>query len=581
MNNKNHRLQQAYQLHEAGKLEEAKSLYQKLLAENPEQVEALHGLAVLLAQSKHYSQALELLDKATTVNIKLPSLYNSKGNIYLRLGQYDKAISEYKTAIAYDHKYAIAYNNLGNAYDRKSLLDLSRNFYEQAITLSDHYADAHFNLGVLLAKLGENETAITHLKKSIALEPHRAAAYGQLAELYLHLQDFNKAIEYYLKRLDYEPKHVASYFSLGQAYLQNKNIEEAIAAFKKVLILDPQHDECNHFLGNAVLAKGDTSMALNYYLRQITRQPILESYYNVGVLLMQQNRLKESTQYFTEALTLDPGYLPTYLNLGAIYLKLNRIDEAIKQYQTALEIQPNDPEIQHILSALSKTNTPDQAPSEYLSHLFDHYARYYDQHLTEHLQYKAHALLFQAIQEESDVQGAEWTVLDLGCGTGLCGELLKPIAKTLIGVDISEKMLSVAKSKHLYDILQHQEIMEALDQYTDNHLIVAGDVFSYIGKLDTLFSKAFKALKPNGLFVFTVEKTYTEPYELQKTIRYAHSKRYLEDLARNTSFSWRRCNNIVLRKQHNNPVEGYLVVLVKENQPVGDSSPSKSFNRHS
>jgi len=488
-------------------------------------------------------------------------LYNSKGNVYLRLHQYDDAIKQYQKAIDCDKHYAAAFNNLGKAYYSQEQLDKAKEYYQTAINLADHYDDAHYNLGILLTKLGENKEAIQHLEKSVSLNPNRPAAYGQLAEVYLQEADYPKAIDHYKRRLDDEPEHTESYFSLGQAYLKNDQIDDAVAAFKKTLILEPKHTEANHYLANAHLASGDSDTAVNYYFRQLEVNPMIESYYNIGVLLMHQNRQKESLQYLEQTAKMDPFYLPAHINLGALYLKMNRLSDAIRHYEDALKIKPDDIEIQHIISALSEGKTPEQAPKEYLSHLFDQYATYYDKHLTDVLQYKVHELLFKAIEDEMSTKDSEWTILDLGCGTGLCGNMLKPFAKQLIGIDVSEKMISTAKEKNIYDVLKIEDVGTALDEFKENDVIVAGDVFTYIGKLDTIFEKARKALKPKGLFAFTVEKTYTEPYELQKSIRYAHSKKYLTDLAEKTHFNILRFDNITLRKERNVPVEGYLIIL--------------------
>lgn len=557
------RLKTAHQLHQGGKLKEAEALYLELLKEDPRQIDVLHGLAVLYAQSGKYDDALTTLDRAIKIDKALAPLYNSKGNVYLRLKKYNEAIKQYLKAIAYDDQYAVAYNNLGNAYYAQDILDQACNQYKNAIRLMPHYSDAHFNLAILLAKLGEKKEAISHINKALELNPYRPSAYGQLAEIYLEDGEFEKAIENYKKRLDYEPEHTDSYFALGQAYLNNQNTDDAIAALKKTLILQPEHPEANHYLANAELAAGDPNKALNYYFRQLEINPMMESYYNIGVVLMHQNRHKESLQYLEQAATLDPGYLPVHINLGALYLKINRLPDAIRHYKDALKIKPDDPELKHIISALEEGETPDAAPAEYLSNLFDQYATYYDKHLTEALQYKAHELLFKAIEEESTAQGPEWTILDLGCGTGLCGKLFKIFAKKLIGIDVSEKMIEAAKEKAIYDELKVEDVETALDEFKENDLIIAGDVFSYIGKLDDIYQKAFGALKPGGLFAYTVEKTHTEPYELQKTIRYAHSKKYLDQLVEASQFESLRFDNIILRKQKNIPVEGYLLILKK------------------
>ena len=540
-------------------------MYQQLLEENAEQPDVLHALAVLYAQSEKYNDALTTLDKAIDIDDggALAPLYNSKGNIYLRLEKCDDAIEHYQKAIHYNGHYAIAFSNLGRAYYSKNQLDKAREYYEKAISLMNHYGDAHYNLAILLTKLGEHKEAISHLKQTLALNPNQPAAYSQLAEIYLSSSDYEHAINNYLKRLDYEPEHIESFFLLGQAYLKNNQIDDALAALKKTLTLQPKHPQANHYLANAELIAGDTNKALSYYFRQLEMEPMVESFYNIGVLLMHQNRHKESLQYLEYAAGMDPSYFPVHVNLGAIYLKLNRIADAIRRYKDALIIKPDDVEIQHILAALANEKTPDQAPREYLSHLFDQYATYYDKHLTEYLHYKGHELLFKTIEEESTTDNPKWTILDLGCGTGLCGKLFKVFAKKLIGIDVSEKMIAIAKEKEIYDVLTVTDVESALDQYKENDLIIAGDVFSYIGKLDFIYQKAYDALKSGGLFAFTVEKTYTEPYELQKTIRYAHSKKYLNNLTKKTHFKTLRLDNIVLRKQHKAPIEGYLLVLKK------------------
>ncbi len=524
----------------------------------------LHALAVLYAQTEKYDDALTTLDKAITADPNTAALYNSKGNVFLRLGKLEDAITQYHKAIELDAKYAVAHNNLGKAHYEQEKLDQARECYEKAITLNPNYSDAYYNLGILLAKLGENKAAIAALNRTIQLAPERAAAYGQLAEVYMNKGNYQKAIENYHQRIEHQPEHTESYHVLGQAYLQNQQPEEAITAFEQTLALQPKHPECNHNLANAYLQSGDSNKALNYYFRQLEIEPMIESYYNIGVLLMHQNRHKESLQYLERVAEMDPDYLPVHINLGALYLKMNRYPDAIKHYEAALKIKPDDAEIQHILTAISKGETPEKAPTEYLQHLFDQYATYYDKHLTKHLKYQAHELLYKAIHEESDIDAPEWTILDLGCGTGLCGELFKSFARRLIGIDISEQMIAAAKEKNVYDELKVQEVEAALDTFKDNDFIVAGDVFSYIGKLDNVFKKAKAALKPNSLFAFTVEKTYTEPYELQQTIRYAHSKKYLESLIKTNGFQTLRFDTIVLRKQKNVPVEGYLVLLISK-----------------
>lgn len=557
----NQKLIQAQKLHHEGQLTEALTAYEELLAENPDVPELIHIIGILHTQLGKPKQALDWINRAIEKQKNNAAFYNSKGIVLLKLNKYEQATQAFQEAIRYKPDYAIAFNNLGNSFYKRDQLSSAQKAYEKAIALKSNFIDAHYNAGILYARLGEREKAIASLTQTLLLQPKHPAALGQLAQVYMMEQNFVKAIENFEKRLALEPNNLDAMFGLGLAALQAKQYDKAVQALETTLILDPHHPEVQHHLATAYLQSGDTNKAMSYYFRQIEIAPLPESYYNIGVILMLQNRHKEAITYLQQAALRDPNYLPVYLNLGAIYLKLNRQAEAIHAYQKALELKPDDPEISHILSAISQQGTPEKAPSQYLQSLFDQYATYYDKHLTEHLQYQVPQKLFQVIFEETGFNKPEWLILDLGCGTGLCGPLLRKVAKQLIGVDISPEMVNLAKEKQVYDELFVEDVEAALKRYKDVDLIIAADVFTYIGNLDNIFKLAKEALASSGIFAFSVEKTHVEPYELQKTVRYAHSKNYLESLIQDNGFTTLRFENLVLRKQKNQDVLGYLVVV--------------------
>lgn len=551
----------ASELHQRQQFSAAKKLYQKILEQEPKNPQALHAMAVLSSQQDDYADALDYINQAIEADKNNPSLHNSKGNILLHLKKNKDAATRYQQAIALDPNYAIAYNNLGRSLYLQNKLDAAEKAYKKAITLKPNYADAYYNLSLLLCKKQDFDAAINKLQKTILISPKFAAAYGQLGQVYLQKNDYQKAIDYLQKRLGFQPNHTDTQYDLGLALLHEHQNDQAIKLFEQVLMSNPKYPECNHSLATAYLQSADTGKALNYYFRQLEINPLPESVYNIGVLLMYQERHKEAVEYLSRSAEMNPGYLPAHLNLGALYLKMNRQQDAIKHYKIAAEIDPSNAEIKHILTALTQEETPEKAPSEYLEHLFDQYASHYDKHLTEYLHFTVPEQLLKAVEEESNAEKPQWTILDLGCGTGLAGELFKPFSKHLIGIDLSEKMLDVAKEKSIYDELKRCDVIDALQQFHDIDLIIASDVFTYIGNLNNVFKHAKLALKPDGYFAFSVEKTSEKDYILQQTIRYAHSEKYIRKLCEENELTLLRLDNIILRKQKNEPIEGYLVVL--------------------
>lgn len=96
------------------------------------------------------------------------------------------------------------------------------------------------------------------------------------------------------------------------------------------------------------------------------------------------------------------------------------------------------------------------------------------------------------------------TALDLGCGTG---EMMRLILqqnkdKSLYGIDLSEKMLEVAKEKlgnHVNLILSDSEQLPFSDSFFD--VVYCNDSFHHYPAPDKVLSEVYRVLKPNGIFV--------------------------------------------------------------------------------
>lgn len=557
------RIKEAQQLHQQGNLDDALKIYQELLSENPNNADILHQIGILFAQMQHLPQALQSIDQAIHLEPRTAAFHNSKGNVLLRMGQMDAAMNEYRQAVKIDPYYAIAHNSLGRCLYLQEKFIAARKAYQKAIELKPNFSDALYNQGVLLLKLGELESALSYLQQALQHNPNNPLVYGQMAQIYLQKADYALAVDLLEKRLAAQPDHIDSWHYLGVAYLALDKAAAAAECFEKALQLTHRHPQCYEHLATAYLKLQDPEKALTYFLRQLENEPTANAFYNIGVLLIEKGRRQDAILYLKEAVKFDPLHWPAHLNLGVEYLKLQQRDEALYHYQQAAKINPNDPEIQHILSALAQDRVPEKAPAEYLKNLFDQYASYYDKHLTESLRYKVPQLLHAAIYEITQIERPEWEILDLGCGTGLCGELFKEFSKKLIGIDISPEMVEIARKKNIYDELKIEEIETAMQAYREIDLIVAADVFTYIGDLAPIFTNAYQALKAQGLFAFSVEKTDKFPYELQPSIRYAHSQSYLESLIRQYGFQILKFVSTPLRMQKDVPVEGYLVILQK------------------
>ena len=177
----------------------------------------------------------------------------------------------------------------------------------------------------------------------------------------------------------------------------------------------------------------------------------------------------------------------------------------------------------------------------------------------EKLQYRVPSLIFDALALSGPRRFA--SAVDLGSGTGLMGERLRPLVSRLEGHDISAAMLKKSEAKKIYDRLVKSDL-QALSLSPQTHdLVTAADVFMYVGALEQIFATVATALLPGGIFAFSVER-HDGPgdFVLRESRRYAHSEAYLRRLLGALDLSLVSLDAAAIRIDRNAPIEGLIVV---------------------
>ena len=206
---------------------------------------------------------------------------------------------------------------------------------------------------------------------------------------------------------------------------------------------------------------------------------------------------------------------------------------------------------------------PATAPAAYVTGLFDNYADEFDSHLVGALRYQAHRQLVDQLVATCGGDARFESALDLGCGTGLCGPLVRPVVARLTGVDLSSRMLDKARELAVYDRLAHADIVEFLAGSEERFdLVLAADVFIYVGDLEPVFARLERAMA-EGVFCFSVESLDGDGAGLRllPSLRYAHSEAYLERLASQHGFQVVAMKHAPVREEQGQVIEGLYVIL--------------------
>ena len=319
-------------------------------------------------------------------------------------------------------------------------------------------------------------------------------------------------------------------------------------------------------LGRALLAVGDIEGALEELREANSLAPDLpEGALALGQALFAANQLPTAIGEFQRALRLDPQYDAARYALGLAWAEAGEAERALEIF-AALEDNPTFASIvaekKHALETMLQAQ---RSPAGYVRHLFDQFSTDYDARMLGHLSYQAHAVL-RSLADLVMPNDRALRILDLGCGTGLTGEVFKDLVRggRLDGVDLSPLMIEKARRRDIYDDLAVGDLQTALEQTKQVYdVMLAADTFVYLGDLAPVFSPAFHSLALGGFFLFTVERGEGDAYALGPKRRYRHGADYLRREAERAGFVVAGMLECVPRREADVDVEGLAVALHK------------------
>jgi predicted TPR repeat methyltransferase len=458
------------------------------------------------------------------------------GTDLLRGGRASDAAMAFRVAAALEPEQAAAWTSLGIALARTGDDAGSVACLQKAVTLDAGQADTWMLLGMGKERLGDLAEAEQDLRVAVKLAPS-PAAWKCLGALLARRDDAAGAIAAFEAHAALGEADAAVSATLGKLLYEEGRLVGSSAAYAAALDLEP---------------------ANRHFRRMARRTKFLRD-------LLEGATVDEAMARFASA--SDDELTELFEAASAALSGFGLREAALRLAKRRTELWPLSASARYLLTSLVGDSPIERSPDAYVIESFDAFAETFDAHLVGVLGYDVPEKLGALVRESLQGRGSI-DALDAGCGTGLCGLWLRPLARHLTGVDLSPKMLDRARDRGLYDALICEELTALLDRSTGAFdLIVAADVLIYFGDLHPLLAAATRALRPSGLLAVSFERLEghesgrgSTEHVLRPSGRFAHSPAHVRAAAA-PGLEPIASRDTTLRREGRERIAGQLLVL--------------------
>lgn len=587
-------LDTAFHAYNLNDFEHSEEIVREVLTLSPTNGDALYLLGLIAYRANAFEPAEKLLYQAVQLYPENKTYATTLASVLQKEGRLDEALSFYEP---YKETDSLVLSQIGFIYLQKNMDDFASSAFDKSLNLDKNNTTAFIGKALIKRKNHEDSEALSLLLDAQKIAITAELMY-QLAVQYKIIGELNKALDAIEQALLMEK--VASFYNEKGLILEKMgSIDSAQQSYENAINVDAYFPDSFANLANIYQMKEQFSKAEENYKRALSLDnQFLNAHHNLACLLYKQDRKTESLEHYRSALLINPRHISSLYNLAIILEETGEYLESVGLYFNILSLNatpehidfriastlallsgqskkgkkqatdfakgwvksfPNNIIAQHMFNSLVGQKIDTEESLKYAEKLYDAFASSYEQTM-EKIQSNVLKIIHTNLPNKFYKN-----ILDLGCGTGSFSKELSNKFETLVGVDISSKMLKKAAEKKLYTNLIHADAFSFLK--TSNmkfDLIIASELLCYTPNVEELLYEISTNLADNGLFVLSIEETMQKDILFSANGRYLYRFTYIQDLLKKYKFSIQNRIHAHLRREGIEFADGSILFSIKK-----------------
>lgn len=316
--------------------------------------------------------------------------------------------------------------------------------------------------------------------------------------------------DYFLKKALKINKYSVLQNNFFYISLAAKNQEEKIVSFGVKALDDRENNPVVWLaLGNAYTVLGQNEAAGEAYetLSRLTEisDDIRLNWANV---LIEEQKFEQAFDLLNQISDFSDTLFLLMRDVLFAMRRTGRGNEAREKAVFWRSMRPENQDVNYLCTAFLGEKTNESAPLSFVRLINEVYAVEQAERAADRKKYFGPEILDRAVQALKLPIGRSMNVLDIGCGSGAAADILSDFSRpagTLTGIDVSDIALDFAADKQVYNELEEADLISFCSADPEKYDLIAGlDSLFYFGDLTPVLTAVKTALKPGGIFVFTV-----------------------------------------------------------------------------